>query len=252
MAAAVAKILGRTLATPSAASALLVRDRDAQIKFSAASAEVRSALSGWSTQDLVRSDDDAASHTALLTALRAGPAVVDYQGHGAEDFWNGRILSTEDVDALSNAGKSSLLVAATCLNAYFQDIGREALGTALLRTPAGGAWGMWASSGMTFPTEHAALSSALLTSALNEGMTLGEATLKAKQAISDVDVRATFHLLGDPSARAAPAKSPAVTTPAKPAAGASGCGTPGSPSIALAVLALLAVAVSMRRRQPGA
>src|SRR5262249_37764167 len=175
MDAAVAKILGRTLATPSAASLLLVRDRDAQIKFSAASAEVRASLSAWSAQDLVRGDDDAASHTALLSALRAGPAVVGYQGHGAAGFWNGRGLPPDDVDALSNAGKASLMVAATCLNAYFQDIGREALATALLRTPAGGAWGMWASSGMTFPTEHAALSSALLTSALNDGLTLGEA-----------------------------------------------------------------------------
>src|SRR5262249_57474985 len=92
MDAAVAKILGRTLATPSAASLLLVRDRDAQIKFSAASAEVRASLSAWSAQDLVRGDDDAASHTALLSALRAGPAVVDYHGHRAEDSSNAPVL----------------------------------------------------------------------------------------------------------------------------------------------------------------
>ena len=104
---------------------------------------------------------------------------------------------------------------------------------------------MWASSGMTFPTEHATLSSALLTAALDEGLTLGEATLKAKQTVQDVDIRATFHLFGDPSARAAAAKSPAVTTPTKPAASASGCGTPGSPSVALAMLALLALAVAV-------
>jgi len=109
---------------------------------------------------------------------------------------------------------------------------------------------MWASSGLTFPTEHAALSSALLTSVLNDGLTLGEATLKAKQAVQDVDVRATFHLLGDPSARAVAARSPAVTTPKPPAAGASsGCGTPGSPSVALAILTLFGLVIALRRRR---
>jgi len=183
MDAAVSKILRRTLATQSASSLLLVRDRDDNMKFSAASAEVRAALSGWTAQDLARGDDEAASHTALLAALRTGPAVVDYQGHAAEDFWSGsaiRLLSTDDVDALSNAGKASLVVAATCLNGYFHDIGRESLAGALLRTPAGGAWGMWASSGMTHPTRHATLSETLLTAALNDGLTVGEATLKAK------------------------------------------------------------------------
>jgi MYXO-CTERM domain-containing protein len=212
---------------------------------------VRAALSGWNTQDLVRWYDDATSHTQLLSALRAGPAVVDYQGHGTEDTWNGRILTSDDVDALSNSGKTSLMVAATCLNAYFHDIGRETLGTALLRTPAGGAWSMWASSGMTFPTEHATLSSALFTAALDDALTLGEATLKAKQAVQDVDVRATFQLLGDPSARAVAAKSPAVTTPTpKPAANSSGCGTPVSPSVVVAMLALIGLAMAVRRRRP--
>jgi len=67
--------------------------------------------------------------------------------------------------------------------------------------------------------------------------------------VQDADVRARFHLFGDPSARAAPAKSPALTT-TKPAAGASGCGTPSSPSVALAAVTLLALAVVARRRRP--
>ena len=198
MDAAVAKIVGRKVATTND-SLLLVHDRDGNIPFSAATAEVQSALSRWKTQDFARGADDGATHTALVEALRAGPIAVDYQGHGAEDFWAGRILASTDVDALAGAGNSSLLVAATCLNAYFVDIGREALGSALLRTPGGGAWGVWASSALTLPTQHALLSRTLLDGALNEGLTLGEATLKAKQAVTDPDVRASFHLLGDPA-----------------------------------------------------
>jgi hypothetical protein len=137
MDAAVAKILARKLASPSD-SVLLVRDRDGNVAFSAASAEVRSALSGWKTQELARGEDDAAAHSALLDALQSGPIAVDYQGHGAEDFWAARMLSTTDAEALAGTGRTSLLVAATCLNAYFVDIGRETLGTAMLRTPVEG------------------------------------------------------------------------------------------------------------------
>ncbi len=249
MDAAVAKILGRKLATPTD-SLLLVHDRDGNIPFSAATAEVRSALPGWNARDFARGADDDASHAALLEALRAGPAAVDYQGHGAEDFWAGRILSTTDVDALSSAGSSSLLVAATCLNAYFVDIGREALGSALLRTPNGGAWGVWASSALTLPTDHALLSRSLLSAVLDEGLTLGEATLKAKKAVTDPDVRASFHLLGDPSARAVAVKSSALSTTSTPKSGAAGCSTSGAPMAALAPLVLAALLLSVRRRRP--
>jgi hypothetical protein len=173
---------------------------------------------------------------------------VDYQGHGAEDFWAGRMLATSDVDALAGTGASSLVVAATCLNGYFVDIGRESLGSAMLRTPAGGAWGVWASSALTLPTEHALLSKTLLSAAFNEGLTLGEATLKAKQAVTDPDVRATFHLLGDPSARAVATRRSALITSGS-RSGAFGCSTPGTPLAFLAPLVFGVLVISARRRR---
>src|SRR5262249_14341826 len=181
---AVAKIVGHLPASKLDSQLLLVSDIDPRIPFADASAEVRAALSGWNTQNFVRSADPSASdatHTALLEALRAGPVAVDYQGHGAEDLWAGRMLTSSDSDALSGSGNGALMVAATCLNAYFVDIGRESLGSSLLRTPNGGAWGVWASSAMTVPTEHALFSKTLLAFVLNDGLTLGEATLKTKQ-----------------------------------------------------------------------
>jgi uncharacterized protein (TIGR03382 family) len=251
MDAAVAKILGRKL--PGAdGSLLLVRDRDGTIDFSAASAEVRTALAAWNAQEIVRGQDgtDTATHAALLDALKAGPAAVDYQGHGIEDLWNGRVLSTTDVATLSGSGATSLFVAATCLNAYFIDIGRESLGAALLRTPAGGAWGVWASSALTLPTDHALLSKTLLSAVLDQGKTLGEATLEAKRSVTDPDVRETFHLLGDPSARAVATRSTALTTRPPAQSAASGCGTPGDPMATLAPVVLAALAFTLRRRRP--
>jgi uncharacterized protein (TIGR03382 family) len=247
MDAAVAKIIGRATASKPDSNLLLVRDRDGTIAFSAASAEVRAALSGWSTQDLTRGTDDAATHAALLEALRAGHAAVDFQGHGAEDFWAGQILSTTDADALSGTGGGTLLVAATCLNAYFVDIGRESLGSALLRTPSGGAWGVWASSALTLPTEHALLSRTLLSAALNDGLTLGEATLEAKAAVSDPDVRASFLLLGDPSARAVAQKSPALSISGK-ASSSLGCSASAPGTTGAAALLVVALWLGSSRR----
>jgi len=245
----VAKILGRPLATPEE-TVLLVHDRDENVVFSKASAEVGAALAGWRTQDLVRGVDDVATHDALVNSLHAGPVAVDYQGHGAEDFWNGRILSTADVDALTDSGHASLVVASTCLNAYFLDIGREALGPALLRIPRGGAWGVWASSALTFPTDHALLSKTLLAATLREGKTLGEATLEAKQAVTDPDVRASFQLLGDPSARAVASTSAPLTVSTPRGAAASACSATGSAGGSLVLLAVggLWLLATRRRR----
>ena len=248
MDAAVAKILNRKL--PGTDSSLLfVRDmNDASTSFADAVAEVRSGLSMWKSQELARNGDDTTTRTALIDALKTGPFAVDYHGHGAEDLWAGRILTSSDADALANSGNPTLLVAATCLNGYFLDIGRESLGAALLRIPQGGAWGVWASSGFTIPPEHVTLSKVLLTGVLDQGLTLGDATLAGKRAVTDPDVRATFLLLGDPSARATVARSPALTTPSTPRSGASGCGTPGGPIAGASPLVLLVLALVTRRR----
>jgi uncharacterized protein (TIGR03382 family) len=88
----------------------------------------------------------------------------------------------------------------------------------------------------------------VLSAVLNDGLTLGEATLKAKQALTDSNVRSTFHLLGDPSARAVAARSSALTV-SSPKSGASGCSTPGGTMAALAPLVLATLALSLRRRR---
>jgi hypothetical protein len=222
---------------------LLVNDRDDTTSFSQASAEVRATVAAWPVQQIARGSDDSSVHDAVVAAMRSGPAAVDYQGHGAEDFWDGNILSDTDSDALANAGQSLLFSAATCFNGYFVDIGRTSLAQSLLLTEGGGAWAAWASSGMTSPAEHSHLSSDLLQAAVVDGLTLGDASVRAKSTIQDADVRSTFHLFGDPSARMAPARGGALNAPPAVQTGvASGCGTPGNavpatlPFVALALL----------------
>ena len=67
---------------------------------------------------------------------------------------------------------------------------------------------VWASSGLTFPGEQAALNQNLYRSLFGgdrsttgESLTLGEAAVRAKAAVNDGDLRRTWILLGDPTMR---------------------------------------------------
>lgn len=139
----------------------------------------------------------------LLGSLNAGPLVVNYFGHGSVDVWSGaQMLKSGDARSLANDSGLSLFVMMTCLNGYFQDIFRESLGEALLKAPQGGALAVWASTGLTAPSQQSTVNQELLRLLLGDGrLTIGEAVRKAKAATADRDVRRTWVLLGDPASK---------------------------------------------------
>jgi uncharacterized protein (TIGR03382 family) len=241
------KIAGRSPGT-SSGSLLLVADRPGTSDFPAMLDDVRSHVPGASSTVLLRgSDTDAALHDQVLAALRTGPAVVDYVGHGAETFWAGDLLTVDDAAALAGSGKTSLFVHMTCLAGFFQDPRRQSLGVAALLADQGGAWGAWASTALTWPADHPALNSTLIASLLSSGPTLGDATNAAMAGVSDPDVQATFVLLGDPSAQLVPTRSSAATVETH-AGSSSGCSSAGGGSV-LAPLAVLGLWLLCRRRR---
>ncbi len=258
---AVQKILGRTLLSPTA-SFLFVQGTPRYVSddFGADTALVHSVVSSWPSQQVGPLPDggvDTSVAAALISAIKAGPAVVTYEGHGLEDSWYPTTLfSGVDTTALAGTGMSSVFLAATCLNGYFLDAepASESLAEQLLRTDAGGAWAVWSSTGETNSTDHAAFSAALLQAAAVEGMTLGKATLAAKASESDPDVRTVFHLFGDPSSRLTPAKASGAIAEAGgvQAQASSGCGTPGSAALAVLPLVALALAFNARSRRSAA
>jgi len=69
----------------------------------------------------------------------------------------------------------------------------------------GGAIAVWASSGLTLPGQQALINQQLYRLIFaNPGMavmTIGEATSRAKSATTDIDVRRTWLLVGDPTMR---------------------------------------------------
>ena len=106
---------------------------------------------------------------------------------------------------------------------------------------------------MTSPGEQPKLSSTLLQATVVDGLTLGEASIRAKAAITDPDVLSTFHLFGDPSARMSPDRVGVFSAPTGVQPGATtGCGTPGSVTFTLLPFVALALLLSARARRTSA
>jgi hypothetical protein len=202
-AAVVDKIIGYEQAPRAAArEALLVSDTG----FESATDSLRALLPATTTAATVNRRDgptDAAVRGRILTELNRGPSVVNYYGHGSVDLWTGAgLLRSADARALANAGSLSLLVMMTCLNGYFIEPKTQSLAEALLRAPGGGAVAVWASSGLTVPTDQVRANEELFRQLrAAESPRLGDAMVRAKSVVGDPDVRRTWILFGDPLTR---------------------------------------------------
>jgi hypothetical protein len=85
----------------------------------------------------------------------------------------------------------------------FHDLYTQSLSESLLLAQNGGAFAVWSSSTLTEPAPQFAANKELLRQLLVNKATLGEAIQKAKQATTDLDVRRSWNLLGDPSMKLA-------------------------------------------------
>ena len=123
-------------------------------------------------------------------------------GHGSEDTWGGNILVASDADSLTNGLKLPFFMNMTCWNGLFAGPYVASLAEALLKTGNGGAIAVWASSGLTDPDPQHVMNRQMITLLFNGTRpTLGEAAVQAKAATTDMDVRRTWILIGDPMTR---------------------------------------------------
>jgi hypothetical protein len=121
----------------------------------------------------------AAMRAATLAELTGGGLIATYLGHGATGNWN-TYLATADTPTLTSGLQAPFTVAFNCLNGYFASpTTPHSLAEALALEPAGGAVAVWASSGLGFLSQVAAISGFLYTYFF-AGQTLGEATTAAK------------------------------------------------------------------------
>jgi autotransporter-associated beta strand protein len=258
------KTLSRQLATRQS-KLLFVHDIDEPAnQFSSYVSTVRAALPGWTSSTLgrvgVASDTqsavDASLHAQLLSALADGPTAVTFLGHGEEPYWaNPAVLDINDEASLGAMGTPSVVFAGTCRNGWFTDVGyfgADILAASLLRVDGGGAWAVWAAAGDAPSDDLPALAASVLHGALDEGLTVGDALVRAKSGVGNPDVRAVFHLFGDPSSRMVSTPrsgSIALPPPAVRSTVAAGCSTAGEAAPWAFPLMTLFLMLAVRRPQ---
>jgi hypothetical protein len=181
---------------------LLVADSNDGYDFESFSSGLRGAIPPDMKVSEIRrgQTDPATAQSELIAALGQGQRMVNYVGHGNVDQWRGNLLTSATARGLINS-HLPLFVSMTCLNGYFQDPVLESLAESLMKAERGGAVAVWASSGMTTPAGQLVLNQQMFNLVLDSpgSLTLGEATVKAKSAVTDSDVRRTWILFGDPT-----------------------------------------------------
>jgi hypothetical protein len=145
---------------------------------------------------------------ALIGEINGGALLVNYVGHGAEDFWADEVIfETADVDDLQNGSKYPLVVAMTCLNGYFVEAfeGWDSLAEVLMKVADKGAVAVFTSTGMTTPEEQALLERGIFEGLfeqgkrrLGEAISYGKRNLLANTQTAGGAVK-TFLLFGDPA-----------------------------------------------------
>jgi hypothetical protein len=183
--------------------ALLVADyNDSSDDFSGAIEALQALLPTTLSTTTILADTDSNAHADIISAINSGQALVDYEGHGSEQIWSDVLLDNSDALGLTNGSMTPFLVSMTCLNGYFQDVWEDSLAKALIKAPGGGAVAVWASSGLTNVGPQATMDQALIKLLYGSpSLTLGQAAAAAKAAVTDMDVRRTWILFGDPATK---------------------------------------------------
>jgi uncharacterized repeat protein (TIGR01451 family) len=178
----------------------LVSDRPGPVPFEQGSALVAQNVPSTMTTSHLKIGQTANVPGQIGTAFSNGSLLVNYIGHGSVEVWSD-VFSTGAALSLNNGNRLPFVVAMNCLNGYFHDLFTDSLGEALLRNGNGGAIGVWASSALTAPHVQAQMNYELYRQIFSTSMPIGDAVIKAKQSVSDNDVRKTFILFGDPTLR---------------------------------------------------
>jgi hypothetical protein len=146
---------------------------------------------------------DQAAKAALIDAINRGQRLVNYAGHASVNVWRGNIFNSQDSSGLQNKEHLSVFVMMNCLNGYFQDPALESLAEGLLKSPAGGAIAVWASSAMTYADGQTEMNKELYRQLFTSGtaVRLGDAAIRAKAVTFDAEIRKTWILFGDPTMR---------------------------------------------------
>ncbi len=159
--------------------------------------------------------DPTAAHARVLGQLNAGAAVTTYTGHAntaqlavtdlAADDWY--LLGYDDPAALSNSGRTGVLLEMTCLTSAFQLPEPEpSIDERLVLNPRGGMVAVWGPTGLGVTTGHDALQRGFFRALWAPGADrrIGDATQAGLRELlstglsGETETTWTYVLLGDP------------------------------------------------------
>ena len=120
--------------------------------------------------------------TPVATAFNDGRTVMAYTGHGAPHLWDGPYFTQANINALSNAYKSTFVTSFACQTGDFSNtIYPECFGETWIRAADKGAIAFWGSSVYSYWDEDDILQRRMFDAFLDSGYTLiGGMTVKAK------------------------------------------------------------------------
>lgn len=185
--------------------ALLVADTQGSyyFNFEAANDQVATTLPvGMTVQKVYRrlQPSDADARANIIASLNSGQSVTVYSGHGNVNIWGGSIFTDNDAAGLTNGNRLAFVVVMDCLNGYFDDPSLRSLAESFLSAPNGGAVASFASSGLTIPDGQHEMGLRMFQLLYGGApMAIGDASRLAKSATTDIDVRRTWILFGDPT-----------------------------------------------------
>jgi uncharacterized repeat protein (TIGR01451 family) len=185
--------------------ALIVADRNDTENFTQDSQAVQALLPPTLnvTDVFTTTVGSATARQEIISGINSGQLLVNYLGHGSETQWSGdNLLDNNTATALTNGSQLPVFLIMNCLNGFFQDVYQQPLAVTLMTAPDGGAAAVLASSGLNQATPQTQLDKLIVQDALDPSRpALGEVIRKAKSQITDIGVRKTYILFGDPAMR---------------------------------------------------
>ncbi len=146
------------------------------------------------------------AHEKTLAAINAGVSVVNFIGHSSHRRWSFStppMLRSTQISLLTNIGKPALVTQWGCWNSYFVDPAGNTMADEFLLGGENGAATVLGASTLTTSAGERALGVELNKIMYDQGITIGEAVIRAKQALAQREdfpaIQLGWQIIGDPA-----------------------------------------------------
>ncbi len=186
-------------------SGFVTDEHDGSLRFGVlaqAWADMASAYGSAETTDLNETDLELARQSTV--GMFTDKDLITYFGHSGPTKWSfSSLLNVADVNALDNS-QFPVVNQLGCWNTYFVEPNYQTLGTQLINNRSGGASLVMGPATLTDAGNEARFQSLLMPLMLTPGVSIGEAVVIAKNALSTEmpwaeDIQLSFTILGDPA-----------------------------------------------------